>query len=312
MRKTMNLASLIMLMMLGLGFLTAAGDGWMSMASAQSDMPLPKVQGLNQPPKQILFIGNSFTYYNNSVHEHLRQLLAAQAHKVKAEQAAAAAKASPVSSLVTSSKPVTVQRGVAPNGTVIAGLRVTEQPVDDYLLRAATLSGSTLNEHADALPALLKSRRWDLVVLQGHSTETIDGDRQPIWADTVRKFDAQIRASGAKTALFMTWGYQDKPGMLAPIAESVTAVGNELGALVVPVGAAFAQALKFQPKLALHEADQKHPTPAGTYLAACVFFVALTGENPAGLPYRYALSAEDAKFLQQTAWETVRAFYRKA
>ena len=30
-----------------------------------------------EPPARVLFIGNSFTYYNNSLHRHYRQLILA-------------------------------------------------------------------------------------------------------------------------------------------------------------------------------------------------------------------------------------------
>ena len=54
--------------------------------------------------------------------------------------------------------------------------------------------------------------------------------------------------------------------------------------------------------------DGRHPTLAGTYLAACTMFAALRGESPVGLAYTAGLSDTQASILQQVAWETVQRF----
>lgn len=48
----------------------------------------------------------------------------------------------------------------------------------------------------------------------------------------------------------------------------------------------------------------KHPSPAGSYLAACVLY----GESAEGNPYQSSLSDDTAKKLQKIAWETVNNF----
>jgi len=72
----------------------------------------------------------------------------------------------------------------------------------------------------------------------------------------------------------------------------------------VPVGLAFARALSLRPELTLVIDDNKHPTLAGTYLAACVFYAALNGRSPEGLAYTAGLAMQDAGFLQEVAWQT--------
>lgn len=51
--------------------------------------------------------------------------------------------------------------------------------------------------------------------------------------------------------------------------------------------------------------DFKHPSPNGTYLAACMFYSFLTGLHPSISQYTNGLDAEDAAFIQDIAWETV-------
>jgi hypothetical protein len=226
----------------------------------------PKVTRLDSP-KQILFVGNSFNYYNNSLHGHVRSLVGAADRE---------------------------------NAAI-------------YAFKSMTISGANLIEHADALPGIVKSRKWDVVILQGNSAEPMDSDkkRSERFKSTVREFDKVIRASGARTVLFMTWAYQDKPEMTQPLADGYLGIANEIGALVVPVGLAFERALKARPGVILHHSDKQHPSLAGTYLAACVFYSALFGRSPAGIEYTADLSKDVAAFLQDIAWATVEAYYRR-
>ena len=81
--------------------------------------------------------------------------------------------------------------------------------------------------------------------------------------------------------------------------------------LVIPAGLAFARAVSKQPVLKLYAPDKRHPSLAGTYLASCVVFAALTGRSPVGNSYLAAIDAPTAKFLQTVAWETVQEYYQK-
>ena len=116
---------------------------------------------------------------------------------------------------------------------------------------------------------------------------------------------------GAIPVFFMSWAYADKPEMTAQLAEAYTVAGNANNALVIPAGLAFARALSEQPELNLYVADKRHPTLAGTYLAACVVFAALTGRSPVGNPYLAGIDAPTAHLLQTVAWETVQDYYGK-
>jgi hypothetical protein len=236
-------------------------------AQPQAQLPAPALQPRVlsiDPPRNVLFIGNSHTYYNNSVHGHVRSL----AHAADPD----------------------TRKGV---------------------FKAMTISGGYLHDHAAGLPSMLKSHKWDVVVLQGQSAELLPSNphRAERFKSALRQYDQWIRESGAKTALYMTWAYRGRLGMTGQVAHAYVAAGNEVGALVVPVGLAFERALKMQPDLALHRTDNIHPSMAGTYLTACVFYAALYGKSPAGNAYTAGLPRELADFLQKTAWDTVQAFY---
>ena len=132
-----------------------------------------------------------------------------------------------------------------------------------------------------------------------------------VFTDYARKNSAIVRAKGARPVFFMFWAYADKPGMTAQLAEACTVAGNDNNALVIPAGLAFARAVSKQPELNLYVPDKRHPSLAGTYLATCVVFAALTGRSPVGNPHVAGIDASTAKLLQTVAWETVQEYYGK-
>jgi hypothetical protein len=109
--------------------------------------------------------------------------------------------------------------------------------------------------------------------------------------------------------LFMSWAYADRPEMTAALADAYTKAGNDNAALVIPAGLAFAAAGKQRPGLVLHAADKRHPSVAGTYLAAATVYAALFRKSPEGLKYTAGLDGDTAGFLQTVAWQTVQDYY---
>ena len=100
--------------------------------------------------------------------------------------------------------------------------------------------------------------------------------------------------------------------MTQQLADAYTSVARANGAMVVPAGLAFAKAIAKRPALELYVPDKRHPSVAGSYLAAGTSFAALTGKSPVGSSYLGGLDADTAKFLQEVAWETVQEFYGPA
>lgn len=200
-------------------------------------------QQTSQPTLRVLFIGNSYTYFNNL-------------------------------------------------GDMVAGIAaVATGPRIEPAL--AVRGGQTLQWHLDNGPAMatLKTGTWDYVVLQEHSmlgVATLDG--KPVIADpsafhaAVREWARRIRSVGAKPILFMTWARRGALPEQAKLSEAYVTIGRELNIGVAPVGEAWSAARTKWLSLDLHIFDESHPTPAGSYLAACVVFATLTGRDPKGAP----------------------------
>ena len=127
-----------------------------------------------------------------------------------------------------------------------------------------------------------------------------------------KKHSETVRRHGAKPVFFMSWAYADKPEMTVQLADAYTKVGNDNDAFVIPSGLAFARALAQRPNLVLHAADRRHPSLAGTYLAAATVYAALFKKSPEGLKYTAGLDDGTAAFLQKVAWETVQDYYPRA
>jgi len=211
------------------------------------------------PPAKVLFVGNSFTYYNNSLHNHYRKLVAASGHEFDKPSRA----------------------------------------------RIMTISGGHLPEHAGGIWKVVGAEEWDVVVMQGHSLGPISEATVEPFRTAAREYSGYVRNHGARPVFFMTWAYTGKPEMMARLDAAYSGIGRELDAQVVPVGLAFATVTEQRPDIALRIADARHPTLAGTYLAACTFYAALHRASPNGLLYTAGLDKEDAAYLQRVAWKTV-------
>ena len=66
--------------------------------------------------------------------------------------------------------------------------------------------------------------------------------------------------------------------------------------------------MAMRPDVELYVADKRHPSLAGTYLAACTSYAALYGKSPVGLSYTAGLDPQLARLLQTAAWEAVQAY----
>jgi len=193
--------------------------------------------------------------------------------------------------------------------THFSKLVASGHPKWDMHADRATQGGATLKilQGLSWVHEKIKTGRYDVVVLQEDIPELREHAMEPFF-ENARLFDREIRDAGGKTVLFMAWPYARLNWVtLEQIVEAHRAMSKELGAPVAPVGMALARSLKEQPAMAMLGKDHEHETIQGTYLAACVFYATLLGENPEGLKYSPAdVTSEQAAFLQRIAWETVK------
>ena len=248
---------------------------WLSGIALASDTPSVKTLPVNNP-SHLLFVGNSYLYYSNSLHDHLLRML------------------------------------------ISAGLLER----DDTKIKSATINGARLTHHDVANyiePGQLGfPEPFEVVILQGHSSAVLTEENSAMFENSVKQHSESIRRRGSEVALYMTPAYVfphelQRRDMMRDIESLYVRVGNDVGALVIPVGLAFEESYRRRPNLQLHMAyDGTHPSLLGTYLGAATVFASLYNQSPIGNSYDYfgAIDADTRLFLQQVAHDTVKKFYQ--
>jgi hypothetical protein len=170
--------------------------------------------------------------------------------------------------------------------------------------RLISAGGASLRMHWNKgqAPAVIRGGGCDYVVLQEQSTLPVKNAAR--MHENVRLFDQAIKAAGARTALYLTWARKHSPASQQAITDAYQSIARETGATLIPAGVAWQRFMAKHDHPVLHDKDQSHPTLAGSYLAACVFFAVLFNRRPkspvAGLP------PSDARLLEHAAWDALK------
>ena len=242
--------------------------------AAAAPVPLVKAPQVDTPTR-VLFVGNSYFYYNDSLHNHVRRMAMAADPSLK--------------------------KRMHYKSATIGGASLHEQDID-WLTRPGQIG---------------VKQPFQLVILQGASNEPLSEEKRAGFRATVIRFSKLIAERGGQTALYMTHAYvkphkKANPHNIRLTEDLYVSVGNEVGALVIPVGLAFEEAYRRRPDMKLQQDyDGSHPTLIGTYLAACTVYASIYGKSPVGNSYDYfgKIDKDTAAFLQQVAEDTVQKFY---
>lgn len=149
---------------------------------------------------------------------------------------------------------------------------------------------------------------WDAVILQDQS---FNPAKDPEDCGNQTKILAEL-FPGTPVFMYQTWAYRDGSEKLAKtgltydqmkekLYDAYEAAAQAVNGKRVPVGFGFAEVKKNAPHVDLYTEDDYHPSPAGTYLAACLFYEALTGKDCMALPGIDALDEETVKILKTAA-----------
>ena len=228
-----------------------------------------------ESPKRVLFLGNSLMYYNGGLQTHAHRIAAA------------------------GDPPLELRDG-------FKSVHITSAFLHHYPIEfLVTQENVGVKEP------------YQIVVLAGSIQEAMSDANRARYRKTVIEFDKVIKKHGGRTALLWLPAVV-KPNPLADsdmfskTEDMMLSVGNEVGALIIPVGLAYHEAYRQKAGIKLQMGyDGSHPTLAGQYLAAGVVYGSLYGKSTAGNPYDYfgALDTDTKSFVQKVADETVRKFY---
>ena len=95
-------------------------------------------------------------------------------------------------------------------------------------------------------------------------------------------------------------------GMQERLRDSYLTMGLDNNASVSPVGIAFKNSISLDSTIDLYTSDNSHPSIYGSYLAACTFYSTIFKKSSVGCSYKpNVINQSDALFLQQVASSTV-------
>lgn len=227
-----------------------------------------------QLTKSALFLGNSYTAYNN---------LPAM-----------------TSSLATSVGDVLIYNSNTPGG---------------YTFEGHSTNTTSIN--------LMQQGTWDYVILQEQSQlpsfpeSQVESDCYPYAAilnDMIKSYNPC-----AETMFYMTWGRKTGDagncpnwppvctyeGMDDLLAQRYMQMAADNNAVVSPVGKVWRYLRDSGTTIELYNADNSHPSVAGTYAAACCFYTAIFQKDPLLITDNQGLSAADAQEIREAVKEVV-------
>lgn len=194
---------------------------------------------------------------------------------------------------------------------------------EEMTVASSAPGGYTLFQHSTYAPTLnaINSQPWDFVVLQEQSQMgALPSDVTTTELGTVALL-ADIEANWECTypVLYMTWGRENGDpqncasfpfvctyeGMQQALRTNYVALATFNDAHVSPVGVAWATVRAQHPEIDLYVEDGSHPTVAGTYLAACVFYCTLFHESCVGATFNSSLDPSTAAILRDIASSAV-------
>ncbi len=255
--------------------LTVAAAAILLAACSTTPAP-PRWQG--DTPGSMLWVGNSYFYFNNSMHGHLGGMLTAAG-----------------------------VRGTRQTSVTVSGSGLDWHDMASHFKPGTGMARYSFNA-ANEVVFNKFERAYDLVLMMDCSQCPIHPKLQQAFHDTAAKHAVAVRNAGAEPALFLSWAYQDQPQMTDQLAAEYVKAGRANNMRVVPVGPAFAASIAKRPDVILHAPDKRHPSLAGTYLGAAVVMASVFKKSPVGNTYTAGLPADVAQHLQAVAWETVQSF----
>ena len=229
----------------------------------------------NKSPERVLYIGNSYLYYNDSLHNHVRRMLE---------------EIYPNEIDTSNYKSVTISGSRLWHHNIGHPLNHknigADKPFQLVIFQGGSGETNTKSERK------IFSNEVEKVVNKIH----------------------QSGAEAALYMIHAYVDPHEKanPQMIEDIKKMYIDAGKKNNALVIPVGIAFENAYKMKPNIKLHKSfDGSHPSMLGTYLASCVVFASITQKSPKGIEYNYFNKVSDADkiFLQNIAHISVESFF---
>lgn len=210
-------------------------------------------------------------------------------------------------------------------GNSYTGVNNLPQLIQDVALSAGdtlvfdshTPGGYQLIDHsADAISQnKIMTGGWDYVILQGQSQEPITQTNAFNSGGGLLHQVIKQYSPCAVTMFYMTWGRKNGDatncpnfpimctyqGMDTTIRDRYLTLAKNNNAEVSPVSVVWNYLRQNYPAIDLYQADESHPSAAGSYAAACCFYSTLFKKDPTSITYDFGLNATDASIIRNAA-----------
>lgn len=237
----------------------------------ETEPPLGTTELDKSKPYKILFVGNSYTYYNNMPVRYFGELMEAAGYKVRVVSLTKGAW-----TLLKSSD------SQDELGSKVDSM-IRNQDFDFVILQEQSMTPA-LNPEAFYTGV----RRLDKKIRESGATPVL-------YATWGRKKGSGDLTDYGLTDETMTW----------KLAAAYETMGETLDIPVAHVGLAFWDIVLNQKGLALHDPDMSHPSAEGSYLAALTLFARITGIDPTTVDYEGGVNPNIEPILKEAARKAV-------
>ena len=155
------------------------------MSATASAQTRPKRTDVGAAPSGILWVGNSFFYYNNSLHNH-------------------------VSNLVRAADPKSAPRATS---VTISGSGIDWHDMESYFRLDGIGKYSFVGDNEIVFNK--PGRQFDAVIIADCSQCPIHPQLKAIFQEFAKRNAEVARKYGVRPVFFMSWAYKDRPEMTA-------------------------------------------------------------------------------------------------
>ena len=166
---------------------------------------------------------------------------------------------------------------------------------------ALTVNNFSLEDHwnqGEARAAIARGG-WTFIVLQQGPSALPES--RVMLRDYTRRFAAEAKKAGARTALYMVWPSKARLDDFDGVSESYALAAQDVGGVLLSAGEAWRRAWRGDSALPLYAEDGFHPSPLGSYLAALTIWRCLSDASVVGLPGPEGVNASTVRLLQEAA-----------
>jgi len=230
---------------------------------------------INSQTTTVLFLGNSYTYYNGGLPEMFTQIAESKGKTVAVESNAPGG--------------YTFQNH-STNATTLS--LIASQDWDFVVLQEQSQLPSFP-------PAQVISEVYPYAAILCDSIENNSVCTVPLFFMTWGRKNGDADNCPNYTPLCTYDGMQWR------LRQSYVEMSEDNDGWVAPVGMAFKSIITSNPEIELYSEDESHPSYCGTYLAACTFYSVIFNDSPVGAYIPSQVTPDQAAVLQNAAWNVV-------